>query len=227
VLHIFKIGCIGFERVWMEKLQDNNPELKIFDTSKGVEFIKEKESAEESAHNNEVHSDSNHNEHSHHHEGIDPHIWNSTTNANIIADNIFNALCSLSQKDKEYFSIRRDSIKSVISKVDLKIRETLNNADSTFIIYHPALSYYAEEYGLRQICIEEGGKEPTPTYLKNLIDSSRKQKPHVIFIQKEFDIRNAELIADELNLKVVTINPLSYDWEKEMIEPAKALKKYE
>ena len=45
----------------------------------------------------------------------------------------------------------------------------------------------------------------------------------VIFIQKEFDVRNAEMIAKELGLKVVSINPLSYHWDKEMINIAKAL----
>lgn len=35
------------------------------------------------------------------------------------------------------------------------------------MIYHPALSYFARDYGLNQISIEEGGKEPSPAHLKD------------------------------------------------------------
>ena len=45
----------------------------------------------------------------------------------------------------------------------------------------------------------------------------------LLIIQKEFDVRNAEMIAKELGLKVVSINPLSYHWDKEMINIAEAL----
>lgn len=214
----FRIGYIGFEQIWMKKLQENNPNLKVYDTSEGVTLIREEE---DEHHEGEAH------EGHHHHGGVDPHIWNSTINAAIISKNIYNALCEISPKDKEYFSAKLDSMNGVFKNINSQIKGLLTDADSTFLIYHPALSYYAKEYGLKQICIEEGGKEPTPVSLKRLIDNSKAEKPHVIFIQKEFDTRNAKLIANELNLNIVTINPLSYDWIKEMIEPAKALKRYE
>ena len=43
------------------------------------------------------------------------------------------------------------------------------------------------------------------------------------FVQPEFDKRNAETIAQQTGTKVVPINPLSYDWETEMLNVAKAL----
>ena len=43
----------------------------------------------------------------------------------------------------------------------------------------------------------------------------------VIFVQPEFDKRNAETIAQQTGTKVVPINPLSYDWETEMLNVAK------
>ena len=97
------------------------------------------------------------------------------------------------------------------------------NADRAFMIYHPALSYFARDYGLHQISIEEDGKEPSPAHLKNLIDACRKEKVRVIFVQPEFDRRNAEIIARQTGTKVVPINPLSYDWEQEMLDIAEEL----
>ena len=205
----FRIGYIGFEQAWMEKLKANFPDMKVFDTSKGMDLIR-----------GEGHWHGNH----FHEGGVEPHTWNSTQNASIIADNICQALSELNTEHQAYYKHRTDSLKQIIERTDQEIRTLLEKADSTFLIYHPALSYFARDYNLKQISIEENGKEPSPAQLKKLIETCREENAHVIFIQQEFDQRNAQLIADELGVNVVTINPLSYDWAKEMIRMAKALK---
>ncbi len=205
-----RIGYIGFEQAWMKKLEANAPDMKVFDTSRGVDLIREE---------GYWHGD-------HFHEGgVEPHIWNSTRNAIIIAENICAALCELDVAHQEEYMNRLDSLKGTIGQTDVKVRTLLENADSTFLIYHPALSYFARDYGLKQISIEEGGKEPSPAQLKALIETCLKDKAHVIFVQQEFDQQNARLIADELGVDVVSINPLSYDWEEEMVRVAEALKR--
>ena len=196
--------------VWMEKLEANCPDMKIFDTSKGVELMRSE---------GHWHGD-------HFHEGgVEPHIWNSTRNASIIAENICQALCQLDPTHQEDYRKRLSILKQTIAQTHTNVLTFLENADSTFLIYHPALTYFARDYGLKQISIEENGKEPSPAKLKELIENSRKADARIIFIQQEFDQRNAQLIARELNLNIVPINPLSYDWDKEMIHVAKALKK--
>ena len=205
----FRIGYIGFEQVWMKKLEANCPNMKVFDTSKGIDLIRDK---------GHWHGD-------HFHEGgVEPHVWNSTQNALIIADNIYQALCELDSTHQEDYQKRLDVLKETIRQTDANVRTLLENADSTFLIYHPALSYFARDYGLKQVSIEEGGKEPSPAQLKALIETCRNENVHTIFVQQEFDQRNAQLIANELGVNIVSINPLSYDWVKEMIRIAEALK---
>lgn len=205
-----RIGYIGFEQAWMEKLEANCPNLKVFDTSKGVDLIRGK---------GHWHGD-------HFHEGgVEPHIWNSTKNASVMTNNIYAALCELNPTNQTTYKHRTDSLKQVISQTEEEIRAMLQKADSTFLIYHPALSYFSRDYGLKQISIEEGGKEPSPAQLKALIETCRKEKAHTIFVQEEFDQRNAQLIADELGIKVISINPLSYNWTEEMLRIAKALQR--
>ena len=205
----FRIGYIGFEQAWMKKLEANCPNMKVYDTSKGIDLIRDK---------GHWHGD-------HFHEGgVEPHVWNSTQNALIIADNIYQALCELDSTHQEDYQKRLDVLKQTIRQTDANVRTLLENADSTFLIYHPALSYFARDYGLKQISIEEGGKEPSPAQLKALIETCRNENVHTIFVQQEFDQRNAQLIANELGVNIVSINPLSYDWVKEMIRIAEALK---
>ena len=204
-----RIGYIGFEQAWMKKLEANYPTMKVYDTSKGVELIREE----------------GHHHGDHYHEGgVEPHIWNSTRNASVIADNIYAALCELDANHQPEYKQRLDSLKQVIARTDADVRTLLANADSTFLIYHPALSYFARDYGLHQISIEEGGKEPSPATLKTLIETCRREGAQVIFVQQEFDQRNAQLIADELGIEIVPINPLSHDWAEEMLRVANALK---
>lgn len=204
-----RIGYIGFEQAWMKKLEANYPTMKVYDTSKGVELIRE-----------EGHHHGNH----YHEGGVEPHIWNSTQNASVIADNIYAALCEMDADHQPEYKQRLDSLKQVIARTDTDVRTLLANADSTFLIYHPALSYFARDYGLHQISIEEGGKEPSPATLKTLIETCRREGAQVIFVQQEFDQRNAQLIADELGIQIVPINPLSHDWAEEMLRVASALK---
>ena len=205
----FRIGYIGFEQTWMKKLEANCPDMKVYDTSKGIDLIRDK---------GHWHGD-------HFHEGgVEPHVWNSTQNALIIADNIYQALCELDSTHQEDYQKRLDVLKQTIQQTDTNVRTLLENADSTFLIYHPALSYFARDYGLKQVSIEEGGKEPSPAQLKALIETCRNENVHTIFVQQEFDQRNAQLIANELGVNIVSINPLSYDWVKEMIRIAEALK---
>ena len=205
----FRIGHIGFEQAWMKKLEANCPDMKVYDTSKGIDLIRDK-----------GHWHGNH----FHEGGVEPHIWNSTQNALIIADNIYQALCELDSTHQADYKNRLDSLKQSIQQTDAETRKLLENADSTFLIYHPALSYFARDYGLKQISIEEGGKEPSPAQLKKLIETCRNENVHIIFVQQEFDQRNAQLIAHELGIDIVSINPLSYDWTEEMLRTAKGLK---
>ena len=218
----FRIGHIGFEQIWMDKLADNAPHLQFFDTSRGIDLIyddshvhhSEPHSTQDAAHGNHIHA-----------AGVEPHIWNSAVNAQIIAGNILNALCAIDKSNDSIYIERYNVLCGQIEQTDSLIRQMLSNpdADRAFMIYHPALSYFARDYGLHQIPIEAGGKEPSPAHLKELINTCKEENVHIIFVQPEFDRRNAELIARQTGTEVVDINPLSYDWKEEMMKTAKAL----
>lgn len=203
-----RIGYIGFEQSWIDKLKENAPELPFFDTSEGINLISDKMSA----HHGHAHAG-----------GIEPHVWNSAQNARVIADNIRKILSSLDNDNADYYRQRTDSLLTAINNTDKQIRARLLTGDTTFLIYHPALSYFARDYGLTQISIEDGGKEPSPAQLQSLIRRCKERKVHTIFIQQEFDTRNARLIAKELGIRIVQINPLSYEWHEEMLKVAETL----
>ena len=212
-----RIGFIGFEQMWMDRLTDNAPHLQVFDTSHGIDLILQEGLHEEPYADKPYHI----------HSGPEPHVWNSPANARIIAANVFKALCILDHPHRDEYLTRYDSLCTIIDRTDSLCREILAQpeADHAFMIYHPALSYFARDYDLLQLPIEAGGKEPSPAHLKELVELCKEEDIHVIFVQPEFDRRNAELIARQTGTRVADINPLAYDWEAEMLRTAKELAK--
>lgn len=208
-----RIGSIGFEQAWMDNIRNNNPGLKVFDLSEGIDLLKSPEEEEE------------HDHHHHHHPGgVDPHTWSSISGAKVIAKNTLDVFVSLDPENKEYYQANYEQLTKEIGETEKTVSGLLHSLDNkTFIIYHPALTYLANEYGLTQLCIEMDGKEPSPAQLKELVETAREHNAKVVFIQREFDQKNAELIAKETGCRLIPINPLDYDWSKEMIHIAKSL----
>ena len=188
ILYI-KVGELGFERTWMPRLTSNAPHITVVNSSEGITS----------------------------HIGDDPHSWMSARNAIIMAHNIYEAVKRIDVKDSVFFRQRLDSLCSVIHATDKYIRQTTAQAHcKSFIIYHPALTYFASDYGLEQLALEEHGREPSAAELEQIISTARAKGVKTMFIQREFANRNVDIITNTIGARKVEINPLGYDWNKEM-----------
>ena len=200
----FKVGQIGFEKTWMKKLQQNAPDMKVIDTSAGIAMLKTQSG------------------------NIDPHTWMSIKSADIITSNIAKALMDkYPEKAEEYKKRLRDFRKNKLDKLQNEIdkyQSTIKGEKQKgFVIYHPTLTYFAKENGLQQYAIEEEGREPSITQLKELIQRAKSEDINLIFVQKEFSNRNIQVFIDATHSKAVEINPLSYDWEGQMLQITKEI----
>jgi zinc transport system substrate-binding protein len=199
----FYNGHLDFEKSWLNNIIQSNKQLITVKLSEGVSFI----SSQCSEH-----------EHEGHNHGVDPHIWLSTKNAAIIATNIYNTLVKNYPDHRTYFEENYTLLLDEIESLEKEIKTKLDNlGNRKFMIFHPTLSYYAEEFDLEQISIEFEGKEPTPMHLKKSIDLAKEAGITFIFIQKGFDEQNAGIIAKELGSKLVEITPLAEDWQETLL----------
>jgi zinc transport system substrate-binding protein len=108
--------------------------------------------------------------------------------------------------------------------MDTKCREYfLESRAKSFMIYHPNLAYIARDYKLEEIPVEFEGKEPSASRMRELIDLARTDNLKTIFVQREYDTKNARVIAEETGASIVIIDPLSEDWEKSTSEIIDAL----
>lgn len=227
-----RIGYVGYEMVWSSRLAENAPHVPFMNMSEGIELIYDSHHAHH--HHHEGHPgnyEEQEEEGEHRHEaeeaesGVEPHVWNSPANARIIAGNVLKTMITLDKEHAESYRQRYDSLCQRIDRCDSIVKGLLSQpeASGAFMIYHPALSYFARDYGLTQIAIETDGKEPSAARMKELNELCKAHHVKVIFIQPEFDRRNAEAIAKQTGARIVSINPLSYQWEEELIATARAL----
>ena len=148
----------------------------------------------------------------------DPHVWMSLRGARQMADSVFAVLSAYFPSDSVFFRRNYEGLVQEMDSIDRAARQIAERKrHGVFLIYHPALTYFARDYGMRQIAIEEDGKEPNPVHMKAIIDTCRAEGVRVVFIQSQFDQANAMTIAREIGGEVVQIDPLAEDWKAEML----------
>ncbi|MFW5831407.1 MAG: metal ABC transporter solute-binding protein, Zn/Mn family [Prolixibacteraceae bacterium] len=200
----FRIGYIGFEHSWKDKIEQANEDMKVVDLSEGLGLIR----GEEEQHGDHVHAG-----------GVDPHIWLSPKRVKTMAENILQVLTGLNpEKEQEYKNNYLKFIKEIDS-LDTEITNALKPyRDRKIITFHPSLTYYAQDYGLEQVSLETGGKEPTPQHMARVAKMADKEDLRVIYIQSEFDRDHARVFAEEIDGEVIQVSPLNPDWADNLRE---------
>lgn len=147
----------------------------------------------------------------------DPHIWLSVKRAVIITEKIAEVL---SEKNFENSQKYIENSKKYTEKLDLldkEIKELINSKNGkNFIAVHPAFGYFAEDYSLNMTVLEQDGKSPSPKDLVKLIDYAKKEDIKTVFYQVQDGVFEAESFAEEIGGKTVCLDPLAYDYEKNL-----------
>jgi zinc transport system substrate-binding protein len=200
-------GYLGFEMTWLDRFYETNNTMKRLSLGDAIVPLTSE----------------------HHHEGghiesADPHYWVSPDCAMKMADSVKGFLCALNPSQSQKYDTNYKALVLKIQEVDEKARGLFKDMTvKCFMIYHPNLAYIARDYGLEEIPVEFEGKEPPPSRMKELIDRARNNNLKTIFVQREYDTKNAKAIADEIGAKIVLIDPLSANWMKSTTDIIEAL----
>ena len=190
---IFGTGLLDFEQALLSRLNDRS---KVVDLSHGIELL--------GGHCSHVH-------HHHHAHGIDPHIWCSPKALRVMADNAYAALRT-TLSDAEKYEPRYKALCEKIDALDTEVKAMCDTTQNRyFIIFHPALSYLARDYGLEQVAIEHEGKETSAKRLTNIIDRARRDGIRSVFYQSEFPRHSVEVVCSDIGAEAVEIDPLDED----------------
>ena len=231
----FMVGSgVEFELAWMDGIKGVNSRMKVVDCSKGIALMEmdahthEEHSHEEHTHGHEEHENGHQETEngSHTHSGTDPHIWTSPRNVKIMVENIYSALAEEDPENAAYYRANADEYLAKLDALDSSISSSLEGKQNRkFIVFHPAWGYFARDYGLEQVAIEEAGKEPTALTLQRVIDGANEHGIKVVFASPQFSTSSAGTVASEIGGTVVLINPLSEDYLANMEVVAAAFAK--
>ena len=189
---IFMIGLINFEQSLTNSVKESG---RVVNLSEGIELIA---------------GSCSHCSHAHAH-GIDPHIWTSPRALKSMVNTIGTAMQTVAPDSIKY----RDNADKLIHKLNMldalcSSKIEANSVDA-IMIYHPAFTYYAHDYGIEQISVEQDGKEPSPRQLATLVETAKKNNIRNILIQPQYSADKVAPLATECGAEVVVTDPLAED----------------
>jgi len=185
----FKVGSgIDFEKTWMDKLEDLNPNMIIVDGSKDIKVIDN-----------------------------DPHIWLSPLNAITMTENFYDEIVKIDPDNTSFYEQNKNKYVEKLAYLDKDLKDKFSRYDNkAFLTYHPSFGYLAKEYDLVQISVESEGKEPTPQDIRRCVDLAKELNLSYVFLEPQFPKRYAEAIASEIGGEIVYIDPLPKNYIENM-----------
>lgn len=190
---IYVKNGVGLES-WIDNIIGVNPRMLVVDTSRNVSLIAGTDDASST-------------------EGIgamDMHIWLSPRRAITQVQNICDGLIEVDPAGRDYYINNRDNYIAKLRELDAYLNSTFaGTKKKKFVVLHPAWIYFARDYGLEQIAIEVEEKEPGPRYLAEVVDVARTNNITTVFVEPQYNPKLAEVIAKEIDGKVVSIDDLA------------------
>ncbi|MBS1269615.1 MAG: High-affinity zinc uptake system binding-protein ZnuA [Gammaproteobacteria bacterium] len=155
---------------------------------------------------------------------LDPHSWLSPVNARHMVSMIGNDLSRLEPAHGGRFEANAAKLRAVLDALHKEIAAVLRESGvESFLVFHPAWGHFAQTYGLEQIAIESGGKEPGPRRLTEVIRRAKDEGIRSVFVDPRRDRRLAEIVAGAIGGDVELLNPLSRDYVNNLRRAAQAI----
>jgi zinc transport system substrate-binding protein len=201
----FTVGSgVEFELTHLDTITEQNRELTIYDCSKNIDVLSFDQHYGQENYQKTPEKDRG---------GTDPHIWTSPVNYKQMATVVLNGLIELDPSHQEVFN---QNYQEYITEIDA-LHENISSLLSpykgnSFMVYHPSWGYFGDTYQLKQIAIEDEGKQPGPSGIAAIIDQAKNESISVIFVSPQFDTSSAETIAQEIGGEVASVNPLMTDY---------------
>ena len=144
-----------------------------------------------------------------HEEELDAHIWLSTENARIMAQNILDGLIAKFPAYEATFRSNFTVLEADILTLQAYGKENLSSvADSPIVTFHDGFTYFAAEFDLHilRAIEEESGAEASAAELIDIISTIREHNVAAIFTETNGSSSAAGIIAAETGVNCYTLD---------------------
>lgn len=173
---------------FMDKITSQMPNLKIVESSKGIELIKGEGD-----------------------EGDNPHVWVSITNAITQVQTIGNQLALLDPTNATKYIENTNVYIKKLEAQRTKMHVALDGLKGRDIVtFHESFPYFAKEFhfNIAGVVEREPGSAPNAKELSETIDQVKALKIKALFAEPQYSPKAAETIATATGAKVYTLDPV-------------------
>jgi len=173
---------------FMDKVTEQMPNLKIIDSSKGIELIKYEGD-----------------------EGYNPHLWVSISNAITQVKNIGEQLSTADPSNAQKYKANTAAYILKLEAQRDKMHKSLDSVKNRDIVtFHEAFPYFAKEFNFNIVGIieREPGSEPSAKDLQETIEQVKKLNVKALFAEPQYPTKAVETIARETGSKVYSLDPI-------------------
>jgi zinc transport system substrate-binding protein len=159
-------------------------------------------------------------------EGADPHTWLDPLQMIEYIDTIEAGLIELLPERAVHFRANAEHLKAELEDLHTSLDARFaQHSGRAFYINHPSLLHFAKRYGLEQRAIEHAGSAPAAKRMASLIKEARDSGVGAVLTQPEFGRSSAAVMADVLEVPMLEVNILGWDYFSNMRGLASALER--
>jgi len=187
--------CIGetFEKRLKELLEIKTKSLDIIDINQDMDllYLDEKKDIEKK----------------------DIHLWMSPKRIKPQLEKITKILIEKFPENQNLYNNNLQKLLKKLSELDKNLQISLQSSkDQTILISHPSLSYFCEDYNLKQLTTEKNGHQPNGKYLTEVLKKVKENDVKTALVQPQHDNQAVQLIAKEAKISLQLIDPFNPDY---------------
>ena len=167
----------------------------------------------------------NHHHHDHDHDACggdgsladDPHLWMDPLQMIAFSERVTEELAAAKPEAAAAFAARGARLRERLEQLDTKIREQLSALSGReFFINHASLGHFAARYGLKQRTLEKVGSQASTRRIADMVEEARDAGVGAILAQVQFPRSTADVLAEALDVPVLTVDPLRGDYPENL-----------
>ncbi len=196
-------GMEGF----LQQAIERYPDLKVVDTSAGIELLEE-----ESHHHHAGETEEEHAAHAHDHEE-NSHLWLSPMRAAEQAENICAALREMDAADGERFTTNTAAFREEMERLTAEAEAVELPTEAPAAVFHEGFAYLAELFGLEVhigIFTDEY-QEPSAKELAEAAEEAKEENIRFFLAAEDNGEKYARTLAAENGKEILLLDPLTME----------------
>ncbi len=149
----------------------------------------------------------------------DPHMWASVRNLRAMSATVRDALSKADPEGAELYDSNCNKLVAKLDSIDALLAGKLAGKRSrSFLMWHPALSYFARDYNLEQLWLGAEGKELSVKAVNEAMAEAAEHGAALLVTQPSDDKARSALLARNAGMRVVEINGMAGDIPSELLK---------